>query len=149
MTEQGRPTDDLFRTVDDLAAQVAHLTGELREVTATVYAGDLTAQPADVRSPLYEKVDDWVREYFAPTFGRSLGGEFRWCPQWREHAEAITRLEALWRSWETLRLDARLGMANWLGTYLDPQLPVLLGRTGPFAQCSPERHAPAHALPVR
>jgi hypothetical protein len=31
-------------------------------------------------------------------------------------------------------------MATWLRDHLDHQLPVLLGRTGPFAMCSEDEH---------
>jgi hypothetical protein len=91
------------------------------------------------------------RQHGAPetrdgTFGRPIGGEIRWCAQWREHAEAIGRLEALWRSWEALRLDPGMCMATWLTNYLDPQLAVLLGRGGPFAQCNVDRHERQVAL---
>ena len=31
-------------------------------------------------------------------------------------------------------------MASWLRDHLDHHLPVLMGRTGPFAQCSEDEH---------
>jgi hypothetical protein len=97
----------------------------------------------------YTSAEEWVTEYFAPMFARSLGGEHRWCPRWWDHAEAISRLEALWRSWETLRLDPALGMAVWFRDHLDHQLPILLGSRGPFARCSQQRHEPPPPLPVQ
>ena len=90
----------------------------------------------DLPEPVYASVQDWVSEHFLPMYRRPLGGEFRWCPQWWRHAEAITRLTALWQSWEAMRLQPGTGTANWLRDHLDHQLPVLLGRSGPFAQCS-------------
>jgi hypothetical protein len=98
--------------------------------------------------PVYPDVESWVSEHFAPMYARPLGGEFRWCPRWWEHAEAISRLEALWRSWETLRVDPGLGMATWYRDHLDTQLAVLLGNRGPFALCSPDRHEQMNSLPV-
>ena len=89
---------------------------------------------------MYASVQDWVTQHFLPMYRRSLGGEYRWCPQWWRHAEAITRLTALWQSWEAMRLQPGTGTANWLRDHLDHQLPILLGRSGPFAQCSPEEH---------
>src|SRR6266487_3193209 len=71
---------------------------------------------------------------------RPLGGEYRWCLQWWQHAEAITRLTALWHSWEALRLEPGIGMATGLRDHLDHHLTVLLGRGGPFAQCSEDEH---------
>ena len=79
-------------------------------------------------------------------YRRPLGGEYRWCAQWWRHAEAITRLTALWQSWEAMRLQPGTGMISWLRDHLDHQLPVLLGRGGPFAACSRGR---AHRPPRR
>jgi hypothetical protein len=100
--------------------------------------------------PMYDSVQDWVTAHFLPMYRRPIGGEFRWCPQWWRHAEAITRLTALWQSWEAMRLQPGTGTANWLRDHLDHQLPILLGRSGPFAQCSPGEHIeprPATAEP--
>jgi hypothetical protein len=145
---QQEPAVDLAVQVDDLAAQVAALTSELTDLASAVYAGGLSAPTSAAPPPRYATLEEWIREYFAPTFGRLVGGEQRWCPRWQEHAEAITRLEALWRSWEALRLDPALGMATWLSHHLDQQLPILLGRQGPFAQCTPDRHMSASRLPL-
>ena len=134
--------------VDELAAHVAQLTSELTDLSAAVFSGPATSGPATVAEPMYDTLDGWVGEYFAPTFTRPIGGEIRWCTQWAEHAEAVTRLEALWRSWETLRLDPAVGMATWLTNYLDPQLAALLSRSGTFAQCQPDRHSIQAPLPV-
>ena len=94
----------------------------------------------EVPPPVYGGVEEWVNGQFLPMFRRPLGGEFRWCSQWWRHAEAITRLTALWHSWEVLRLEPGTGIASWLRDHLDHQLPVLLSRSGPFAQCSEDEH---------
>jgi uncharacterized protein DUF4913 len=90
--------------------------------------------------PLYGGVEHWVTGFFLPIFKRPLGGEYRWCQEWWQHAEAITRLTALWHSWEALRLQPGTGMASWLRDHLDHHLPVLMGRSGPFAQCNEDEH---------
>lgn len=136
----------LSSRVDELAAQVNQLSSELTDISAALYIGDTGPSGHETTEPAYGSLDDWVIEYFAPTFSRPIGGELRWCPQWTEHAEAVTRLEALWRSWETLRLDPAVGMATWLTNYLDPQLQALLSRAGAFSQCSPDRHVPSTSL---
>jgi len=82
--------------------------------------------------PVYDGVEAWVTGQFLPMFRRPLGGEYRWCRQWWLHAEAITRLTALWHSWEALRLEPGTGMAIWLRDHLDHQLTVVLGRAGPL-----------------
>lgn len=49
---------------------------------------------------------EFVDTFLLDTYRRAVGSAARtWCPQWWRHAEAIVRLEALWRSWEHLRLD--------------------------------------------
>ena len=103
-------------------------------------ASDAGQQEAEPPQPVYQGVEEWVTGYFLPVYRRPLGGEFRWCRQWWRHAEAITRLTALWHAWEVLRLQPGTGMAAWLRDYLDNQLPVLLGRSGPFARCSEDEH---------
>ncbi len=98
--------------------------------------------------PLYASVQDWITAHFLPMYRRPIGGEYRWCRQWWRHAEAITRLTALWQSWEAMRLQPGTGTANWLRDHLDHQLPILLGRSGPFAQCSPDEHVEPRITPA-
>jgi hypothetical protein len=105
--------------------------------TGTDPADSETAAPP---RPLYDSVEDWVTGLFLPIFRRPLGGEYRWCREWWQHAEAITRLTALWHSWEALRLQPGTGMASWLRDHLDHHIPALMGRSGPFAQCSEDQH---------
>jgi hypothetical protein len=111
-----------------------------------VMAGGAAASP--VTSPageaaattlLYPSLEAWVVGHFARVYARRHGGPTRWCRQWWQHAEAITRLEALWRSWETLRLEP-LGMDAWLRERLDHHLPHLMSAAGPFASCTPDKH---------
>jgi len=99
---------------------------------------------AKVREPAYPAVEDWVTEYFLPMFRRTLGGEYRWCAQWWQHGEAISRLAALWHAWEVLRLQPGTGIATWYRDYLDQQLPILMGARGPFYQCSETAHREPH-----
>ena len=125
--------------VADLQAQVALLSRELADLA--LVRDSSTGSRSDAR--LFLSVDDWVEAYFVPVFRRPLGGEFRWCAQWFDHAEARERLDSLWRSWEALRVDEPAGMATWLTSLLDPQLPILMGARGPFHECTLERHASA------
>jgi hypothetical protein len=136
-------TDEaLGLAIDELAARITAVEADLADLQLA--GTQPTRSPADsapVPEPLYPTLDEWVRAYFLPTFIRPLGGEYRWCAQWDKHAEAVGRLESLWRAWEVLRLDPGLGMAAWFTQHLDAQLPVLLGRSGPFAQCTVRRHS--------
>jgi hypothetical protein len=88
----------------------------------------------------FPSVDVFVAELLAPTYRRSLDGRQRtWCPQWWRHAEAITRLEALWRAWEHLRLDPATGMSVWLRDHADHHMTVLFDPDGPFKGCSVDK----------
>ena len=60
-----------------------------------------------------------------------------WAAEWQA---AISRLNALWHTWEVLRLRPGTGIATWYSQYLDQQLPILLGARGPFYQCSETAH---------
>lgn len=143
----------LAQRVDELEALLNRALSDLQDL-ATVGAGGCTtphdtepgASIQDAAEPVYSSLSAWVDGYFRVIFARSIGGEIRWCNQWQEHPEALTRLEALWRSWEALRLDTALGVATWLTSYLDPQLATLFGRSGTFTQCTPARHVACSQL---
>lgn len=94
-------------------------------------------EPGEANPALYfGSVDDFVREFIVPTFRRKVGdrGSFRWAADWWRYPEAVVRLEALWRSWEFLRLDPATGMSVWLRDHADPHLAVLFCDYGPFAK---------------
>jgi len=111
--------------------------------------GDPQPGPGDAPfEPYYPSLEQWVVGYFAPTYARPVNPAVRWCAQWWDHGEAISRLEALWRSWEVGRLDELRGIALWHRDFLDSQLAMLTSTTGPFAQCTPDRHAPTKPLPT-
>jgi len=98
--------------------------------------------------PFFGSLLEFVVEHFGPVYARNTSPTVRWCASWWDHAEALYRLEALWRTWELYRLEPRLGIASWLRDYLDPQLRELTNPTGPFASCTADRHSPVKALPT-
>ncbi|SEF78332.1 protein of unknown function [Thermomonospora echinospora] len=102
----------------------------------------------ELPEPFFPDVITWVTHHFVPVYRRTLGGEFRWCAQWWRHAEAISRLTALWHSWETMRLQPGIGISLWYRDHLDHQLPVLLGPRGPFYQCNETEHLEPHQAAV-
>jgi hypothetical protein len=88
----------------------------------------------------YSSLEEFVREQLAPMYRRALDGTQRtWCPEWWRHAEAISRLEALWRAWEHLRLDPATGISVWFRDHADHHMAVLLDSEGPFKRCSVEK----------
>lgn len=105
----------------------------------------------DEPPPLYfGSVDEFVREFICPIFRRNVGEEgradYRWSARWWESAEAITRLEAIWRAWEHLRLDPATGISVWLRDHADHHLSILMSPTGPFAR-SKDTARPEEPLP--
>jgi Domain of unknown function (DUF4913) len=79
---------------------------------------------------------EWVQEWLFPVYRRSVRGHERtWCPQWWKHAEAVARLEALWRAWEHLRQDPATGLSVWFRDHADHHMTVLLDADGPFKGC--------------
>lgn len=54
----------------------------------------------------------------------SPNGRRTWCPQWWKHDEAVYRLQALWLSWEYMRVnDGANGPTTWLVNHADARLP--------------------------
>jgi hypothetical protein len=69
-------------------------------------------------------------------YRRSLSGPgATWCPNGGATLKP-TPLEALWRSWEHLRLDPATGVSVWLRDHLDHHMGVLLDADGPFKGCT-------------
>jgi hypothetical protein len=135
-------------TAQELAAQVRALHAQVQELTQRLdesVSGPLPGGGAAGKL-LFDDVEGWVNGWFLPMFAwRTDGQRWYWCPQWWRHAEAIWRLELLWRSWESARLQP-LGMSAW-STELDRHKWELLGDEGPFRQCrTADRDRPARHI---
>lgn len=98
-------------------------------------AAELELQGPPAGELYYGSVDDFVDQFIVPVFSRKVGerAAHRWCGEWWRSAEATIRLEALWRSWEHLRLDPATGMSVWLRDHADHHLAILWDPEGPFA----------------
>lgn len=106
-------------------------------VGVDVTTGAEEPEPPKAVAPYYASGDEFLREYLLVIYRRSTGGHDRvWCPQWWRHAEAVSRIEALWRSWEHLRLDGTTGLSIWMRDHLDHHMPILLSADGPFKRCA-------------
>jgi len=82
----------------------------------------------------FGSVDEFVRDYLRHVYKRRVDGRSRcWAAEWWRSEEAVVRLEALWRSWEAMRLDAATGMSEWFRDHADYHMAVLLDPDGPFA----------------
>ena len=147
-------TDDEFDEFDDLPP-------ETRPTEATppgpaAASGSGTDSPAGSEESLpalkYASVYDFVDTHLVFMFARdTTKPEFRWCSKWWAHGEAVSRLEALWRAYEQLRLDPGTGMSVWWRDHAGPAMAALFDPSGPFDGCSAEldRHEPVcQMLPV-
>jgi hypothetical protein len=109
---------------------------------------NISEQPADLpeegQKPtelVYGSVEEFLHRQLLPTFVRTIDGRAgQWCVEWYYHPEAISRLEALWRAWEHLRLDGATGMSVWWKDRADHQMAVLLDPRGPFFRCDMKEH---------
>ncbi len=91
--------------VEELQLQAA--TAARRSVAAAL--DELDEQPVDEEPQLYfGSVDEFVRGYLLPNYRRRVDGQrVLWAADWWKYAQAVARLDALWRAWEHLRQDAQ------------------------------------------
>jgi hypothetical protein len=84
-------------------------------------------------------LDAWVDAWLLPRLERQLasggGAGIYWCPRWREHPEAHTRLETLRDAWIEARVGTGGAMAAWWIERVDPTLRTVTSSDGPFARC--------------
>lgn len=102
----------------------------------------------------YANVEEFVTDLLSQQYRRPVdpsgrGTQWQWCASWWRHREAVSRLNALWRAWESLRLNPTVGMALWWRDYADPTMAALFSPSGPFYGCTPREHLPgSEPLPL-
>ncbi len=112
------------------------------EEAAPVQEPDATDE-VEVPRLYFGSTDEFVRDYLCDVYRRRIDGEPRlWAGAWWMYAEAVIRLEALWRAWESLRLDPSTGMSVWWRDHADHHMPMLMDPNGAFA--SLDRDDPAN-----
>lgn len=110
--------------------------------------GDESTEPETV----YDNVGEWVTDWLLPSYSRPLDdvAKFRWDPQWWRYSEVVMRLEALWISWEKMRLEGGPAIVVFFRDYLDPMMRTILDPDGPFHTYNPhkeDRDGPREHLP--
>jgi len=92
----------------------------------------------------------FVQHFLVKVYARPVRAQlsWRWCSQWWNHPEAVSRLEALWKAFEILRRDPGTGAATWWRDYADPTMAALSDAAGTFAKCSDTTHAIPPDLPM-
>ena len=98
----------------------------------------------------YSNVDAFLHQFLLPSWRHTWAGA-RWCQEWYKHSEAVARLDALWRSYEAMRVGDPTGMAVWWRDFADPIMSSLTRENGTFAACDAERgvHAPMDMWPSK
>jgi uncharacterized protein DUF4913 len=153
--DQGRGRRRDAPTRGNVAAAAVDELLDIEALARLRASADNAAQTALPHGPgpdtYFPNVLAFVTEHLTPMYRRSLSGTDRtWCAEWWRHTEAVSRLEALWRSWEYLRLDPNLGISVWMRDHLDHHMAILLDADGPFKGCKPDQHAQRlEALPLK
>ena len=93
-------------------------------------------------------VDEFVREWLRFVYRRPVGHRLRWAADWWNYDEAVNRLTAMWRSWETLRQDPGVGTSPWYRDHADYHMSILLSPDGPFAGADGEQHTNNRGEPL-
>lgn len=116
---------------------------------------DLDDDPTGVQTPtapqtFYPNVAEFVAGFLSPVYAREWDkmDDFHWCSRWWLHVEAVARLEAMWRAWETLRRDPGTGPSVWFRDHCDPAMTALTNPYGTFRRCHPNGHNVWNPLPV-
>jgi len=98
--------------------------------------------------PCFGSVEAFVEGFLSLATELRTGGPVAWCPKWWAHPQAVMRVSALWRAWETLRLEPGTGMSTWWTLHFDPHMRALVdAERGPFAFCGRE-HADGKPGPL-
>ncbi|WP_331720462.1 DUF4913 domain-containing protein (plasmid) [Streptomyces sp. NBC_00161] len=127
----------LFQDLEDLKAQVAALSEQVKELNESGADGpgeafadegaaageESEGEPEDewqfppfillLDSPAYDDelraLIEWVEGVLVPGYLAEPSSDARWCPNWFEHPVAIARLHACWLAWQELTDPASCG----------------------------------------
>ncbi len=150
LTQNQRIRDRAVADVEKAAEELA----QAREAAApsqgaTGAKAETGASGGDEPAALvYDSAEEFLHQHLLPLYNRPLDSRNgKWCAQWFLHAEAVSRVDALWRAWEHLRLDASTGLSVWWKDHADVHMAVLLSQKGPFYACSSTRHNAPEPFP--
>lgn len=135
------------RAVLDVEQAAEEAAAAVKPNAATTSEAD-TGAGQDGPQLLFGTSERFLHELLLPMYIRIIDSRNgTWCRKWFLHAEALSRVDALWRAWEHLRLDGKTGMSVWWKDHADPHMAVLLNQKGPFHACDLERHKDPDPLP--
>lgn len=89
-------------------------------------------QPEQAPSFTYRDCEQWLQELALPHYLRKLDGTRKWAPNWFDYPEADTLVQALWVTWEQMKLDGPQAILVYYRDYFYPLMDRLTSPDGPF-----------------
>lgn len=131
------------------SGQLEALNAQVAEAVFAQFGVDPAAGTAAVQAQqqpemLFASPDEFLRGFLIPVYHRQVAdkGEHRWAAEWWRSAEAIARIEAMWRAFEFLRVhDPALGISVWFKDHADHHMSILLANTGTFITATDKNKA--------
>lgn len=142
--KRARAAQDVAQATDEVAQ--AHV--KKNPSNSAVEAESASESQRKGPVPIYATSEEFLIDQLLPMYIRIIDSRNgTWCRKWYLHAEALSRVDALWRAWEHFRLDGNTGMSVWWRDHADPHMAVLLNQKGPFHECDLETHKDPEPLP--
>lgn len=149
-TRTAQGLDEVETALADLAATAE---GELarRDAAGAAAETDTTEAPATGPSgpePLnMDTLADWIEQFLGGWFQRkwaspSAENGVRWCGQWFDHPEVISKLWALRLAWVEYSAQPGSALAVFYRDFFNPIMRELTDPAGPLGGCTPDRHKP-------
>lgn len=139
---EDRPPVKMVKARARLSHALRNLDTAQEQLVAAQRAASGTRAAAQV-VPEFASVDTFVEEYVLPNW-RHTPADSRWCATWWRHAEAVTRLEAVWEAFEVMRLEPAPSLSTWWRDHLDVHMRALTAVEGTFAGCTASKHTKVH-----
>lgn len=100
-------------------------------------APDEQDQQPQVAEPAYRSVLEFFEGMVMPLLQDRVVDPrhgLRWSARWWESPEALIRLDAMWRAFESLRQIPGTGLSDWLRNHFDVHMAILTSEYGPFGK---------------
>lgn len=102
---------------------------------------ELSDEPENESPDLQQELSQWWQEFFLPTIESTQLRDRIWCPQWREHPEAVEKVYALWTS-HMAAVSSPNELAGWWVNSFEPIIDKLTHRNGIFRNCETGHNGP-------
>lgn len=76
-------------------------------------------EPDQEQQLVFSNAEEWLTQWALPHYRRNPKLH-KWDPNWWQYDEAGTVLEALWESWEQVRLEDAMATVAWFRDYFYP-----------------------------